>query len=446
MNNNDELEIIFEPTLKQDLLFNLFDNEITTEILYGGSAGSAKSYGLCALIILKCLQYPNIRIGLARNELTTLKKTTVVSFFEVASDWGLTDKHFKYNSTAGIISFYNGSEIVLVELTYKPSDPQYTRLGGQLFTFGCIDEVGEVTKEGVDIFKTRLGRWKNEKFNIKPICIMTCNPAKNWLYKDFYLPYKEGNLKPYKEFIQALPTDNPYLPESYLKNLEKLPTSERQRLLYGNWDYEDSPNALLSYDDIKNVFVISNSEDDNKENKTYYISADIAFTSDKLVIMVWEDYKVIDIIVNPTDKPETVISELADKYNVKRYNIAYDSDGVGKYLMNYLKTSKPIVNNSKALKDENYDNLKTQLYFKLCELIKNNKVKIGNTKYEEEISEELGAIEYKPTNNVGKIQLLPKGDVKKLIGRSPDFSDALAYRMIFEYSIGNKKTFKIGKF
>lgn len=174
MSNITPLEINFEPTKKQDLMFELFDDSTTREVLFGGSAGSSKSYGLCALIILKALEYPGIRIGLARNELTTLKKTTMVSFFEVTSNWGLiTDEHFSYNSTGGIIKFYNGSEIILMELSYKPSDPNYTRLGGHLLTFGVIDEVGEVDERGYSIFKTRLNRWKNKELGVKGICIST---------------------------------------------------------------------------------------------------------------------------------------------------------------------------------------------------------------------------------------------------------------------------------
>lgn len=435
-----ELEINFSPTVKQDLIFDYFDDNDTTEILYGGSAGSAKSYGICALIILKSLENPGIRIGLARNELTNLKKTTIISFFEVAKDWGLIpDIHFTYNSTAGIIKFYNDSEIILLELSYKPSDPEFTRLGGHLLTFGCIDEVGEVDEKGFQIFKTRLGRWKNTELNIKPVVIMTCNPSKNWIYRTYYKPSVEGNLLPYQKFIQALPTDNPHIPQSYLDNLMKLPFADRERLLHGNWDYSDDPSSLLSYDEILNIW--DGARRDSSAKK--YITADIAFTSDKMVIMVWEGFTIVDITVNPPGNIEDVIMELAKQYNVPQYQIAFDSDGVGKFLEKRLRNARPIVNNARALKDENYKNLKTQLYFKLAELVRNNRVKSATDSHKNEIIEELQVIRNQPTNVVGKIEMLDKGGVKKLIGRSPDFSDAMAYRMVFEFGNTNMKSFKI---
>ena len=436
------MEITFEPSVKQDLVFNYFDDEITTELLYGGSAGGGKSYVLCALMIIKCLEYPEIRIGLARNELTTLKKTTIISLFEVMNNWGLNnDEHYKYNSTTGEITFYNGSRIVLMELRNIPSDPNYTRLGGQLLTFGVIDEAGESDEKGKQIFQSRLGRWMNKEYNIKPILLMTCNPSKNFLYREFYKPYTEDRLDEYKKFIPALITDNPFITQGYIDNLNKTLTQvDKQRLIHGNWDYDDDPNALLEYEDILNVFI---DEKPHKEKPIYYISADIAFTSDNAVIMVWEDLIVIDIIVNPDGKIEEVIKQTALKYNVKQQNISYDSDGVGKYLMNYLKSAKAIVNNGKPFKNENYENLKTQLYFKLAELIKDNKVKVlSNPKYDERITEELGQIKHKPTNSVGKISMMNKSEVKRMLGRSPDYSDAMAYRMVFEFKTVGVKNYK----
>ncbi|MCP4761448.1 MAG: terminase [archaeon] len=429
------MEIEFYPTVKQDLVFELFDDKTTTEVLYGGSAGAGKSYLICALIILKSLEFPGIRIGLARNELTNLKKTTIVSFFEVANNWGLTEKHFSYNSTAGIIKFYNGSEVVLLELAYKPSDPSYTRLGGHLLTFGVVDEVGEVDEKGYSIFKTRLGRWKNDELGVKPICISTCNPIKNWLYRVFYEPFKEDKLEGYKKFVQALPTDNHNLPISYIENLEKLPYADRERLLYGNWDYDDDEGALLSFREILDIFTKKENPLPEKKQTTNYITADIAFTSDKCVILVWEDYFIKDIIVNPpqTDNLEDYINKLAIEHKVNPSNIAYDSDGVGKFLTTRLRGSKPIVNNATPLNKENYKNLKTQLYFKLVDKIKEGLVKITPTPHEKEIIEELSAIIHKVSDKVGKLEIMDKGDVKRRIGRSPDFSDAMAYRMYFEY-------------
>lgn len=183
---------------------------------------------------------------------------------------------------------------------------------------------------------------------------------------------------------------------------------------------------------------------DSNQPKNKYISADIAFTSDKCVIMVWYDYTVQDIIINPEGNIEDVINDIAKEHKIPQYHITYDSDGVGKFLGSRLRNAKPIVNNSKALKDENYKNLKTQLYYKLADKIKDISVKIVPDNNKEEIIEELQVIRHKSTANVGKIEMVDKGAVKKLLGRSPDFSDAMAYRMFFEYKKAPTRNFRIG--
>lgn len=442
-NNVSPLEINFEPTTKQDMLFEAFDDDSTYELLYGGSAGSAKSYGLCALIILKCLEFPGIRVGLARNHLSTLKSNTMTSFFEVSANFGLIpEEHYRYNQTTGNVKFYNGSEVILVELDYQPRDPLYTRLGGLLLTFGAIDEVNEIDEKAMHAFISRMDRWKNKEYGIKSICYMTCNPAKNWLYREFYQHSKNGTLPGHRKFIQALPTDNPYLSEGYIENLKRKPLQERERLLYGNWDYDDDPNSLMTYEDILNIWDFVPKQEDLDKGKKF-ITADIAFTSDKMVILVWSDYTIIDIIVNPEGKIEDKLAEIAAQYNVPQYQIAYDSDGVGKFLHNRVKNAKAIVNNSTPFKGENYQNLKTQLNFKLAEMVNSNFIKCKVDKYQKEMMEELQVIKHKPTDKVGKIQMLDKDGVKKLIGRSPDFSDAMSYRMYFEYKIANVRTFRI---
>jgi len=59
-------------------------------------------------------------------------------------------------------------------------------------------------------------------------------------------------------------------------------------------------------------------------------------------------------------------------------------------------------------------------------------VKIKTEKNKQEIQEELGVVSQKDIDKDGKINLVGKKEIKKIIGRSPDFGDMLAYRMIFE--------------
>lgn len=431
------MTINFKPSKKQASVFKLFDDPHTTEIVYGGAVASGKSYVLASLLIMKCLQHPGIRVGLARNTLVNLKKTTVVSMLEVIRDWGLEhDKHVKVNLHEGYIRFFNGSEIVLVELTYLPRDPDYTRLGGLLLTFGAIDEAAEVDEVGKSIFQTRLGRWQNDQTGIKPVLIMTCNPRKaSFLYRDYYKPYKEGRLGGHQSFIQALPEDNPYLPTGYIENLRStLSLTEQRRLIHGEWELEDDANALFSSTAVELMWDSSIMPD---VGKTRYISADIAFTSDRCVMIVWEGTSIVDIVV-PEQNEQTVvdtIKALAFKWEVRADRISYDADGVGKYLKQHFPSAHEIHNGGKPRQESGYANLKAELYFKLAELIEAGKVKVLTPAYRGEIEEELSCIKHKPRETMtSKIELVSKQEMKRLLGRSPDFADAMAYGMIWHLS------------
>tara|TARA_R110000803_G_scaffold67477_1_gene129203 strand:- start:2069 stop:3388 length:1320 start_codon:yes stop_codon:yes gene_type:complete len=433
------MEINFSPTIKQDLVFKAFEDDITTEILFGGAVGASKTYLIAALATIKCLQHEGIRVGLCRNELTTLKKTTVVTFIsELFPDWGLLpDSHYKYNSIEGKITFTNGSEIVFQELRYLPSDPDYTRLGGLLLTFAIIDEAGECPVKGKEILQTRIGRWQNITTGIKPILLMTCNPSRNFLYDDFYMAAKDNNLPEYRQFINATAMDNPYLPEAYIQNLKRtLSPTEVRRLLFGEWEVEGDPNNLITLDDFREMYDLSIPV--ITTDTTRRISADIAFKNDGCILIVWEGLNVLEIIkVKEEENVLDTIKNTATKYEVQTRNISYDSDGVGQYIKQYLKTARPIINNGVPFKRENYKNLKTQLYYKLGELIRDGKIKIKSNKFKKELEAELLIIKRKDRSGTdSKMEINSKSEQKAILGHSPDFADALAYGMYFQYSVG----------
>ena len=418
----------FAPSSKQWKFIEAFDNPDLREILYGGAAGGGKSYVLWSLMIIKAHEFPGIKIGLARNTLADIKRNTIATFFEVVNDWGVNKKSFKYNPIDGKIKFNNGSEIIFYELRYLPSDPNYDRFGGALLTFGCIEEAAGVELKGKNVFKSRLGRWKNQEFGINGKLLMTCNPGINFLYTDFYLPYQKNELEPFRHYIPASLSDNKYLGEGYRENLETLDPVSRARLLEGEWDFDGDKTRLLSYDEVLRLY---DSRDEPQGD--YYLSCDIAFSSDRCVLILWKGLEVVKIINYTGDEPDKEVIRLSNTYNIAPRNIVYDSDGVGKYLKGKLRQAYDFKNNGKPLNDENYDHIKSQVYFKLAEKIRNEEIKIHDHTLRDELIQEVYEIKSQPLETIdGKMKLIKKKDVVSAIGRSPDISDALAYRMVFE--------------
>ena len=54
-------------------------------------------------------------------------------------------EHFTYNGQSNVITFNNGSEIILKDLAFQPSDPNYDSLGSMEVSAIFIDESTQIT-------------------------------------------------------------------------------------------------------------------------------------------------------------------------------------------------------------------------------------------------------------------------------------------------------------
>lgn len=418
---------------QENAVYYLKDNQ-TKEIVYGGAAGGGKSALGILWLIEQSQRYPGTRWLMGRAKLKALKETTLNTFFELTTKLELSNQ-YHYNSQSGVITWNNKSEILLKDLFLYPADPNFDSLGSLEITGAFVDECNQISHKAWQILKSRI-RYKLNEYKLQPKMLGTCNPSKNWVYNQFYIKQKNGTIETDKKFIQALPQDNPHLPASYLESLLSLDENSKQRLYYGNWEYDNDPSKLIDFEKIQNVFT-----NEFVEGGKMYISADVArFGSDKMVICVWSGFKVIEIVsLNKSSIVEIaqLIRELATKYQVPMSNVIIDEDGVGGGVVDMLKGCKGFINNSKALLVENqivqYQNLKTQCYFKLAELIQSDKIFI-NCKEQtiiDEITKELEMVKRDKIDSDGKLQIISKETVKASIGRSPDYSDALMMRMYF---------------
>ena len=432
------IETTFTDTQEQAIEY-LFD-KTTTEVLFGGAAGGGKSWVGCAWLILMCLKYPKTRYLMGRSKLDSLKKTTLNTFLEVCEAWGLkAGKHYNFNGGSNIIKFYNRSEIILKDLFLYPSDRNFDSLGSLEITGAFIDEANQITEKAKNIVASRM-RYKLDEYNIIPKMLMTCNPAKNWVYTQYYRPAKEGKQKPHRKFIQSLVDDNKYISKYYKTQLLTLDELSKQRLLFGNWEYDATKDSLIDYDAILNMFSQKGVSGDK------YISCDVArFGSDKTVIIYWEGLyikKIRSILKTAVNEVVDEVRALQQDHAVPLRNIIVDEDGVGGGVKDYLRCIG-FTNNARALKGENYQNLKTQCYYKLADLINKGQVGIAcpDVTIKNQIIEECEQVRMKDADKDNKLQIIPKETIKDIIGRSPDYSDAMAMRCYYEIDANFGKYF-----
>lgn len=400
------------------------------------------------------LQYPGTRYLIGRKELKRLKQSVLLSLFDLFSRWNIKPKqHFVYNDNASKINLFNGTEFQLMDLDRLPSDPNYERVGSTEYTAAFIEEASEVEVKAKEVVRSRI-RYKLNEYNLVPKLLMTCNPSKNWLYQQFYKPFKDGTLSQDKAFIQSLVTDNPHISPHYIASLRNLQDRIlRERLLNGNWEYEDSDNALFSYDDLLDMFTNTVST----EGK--YISCDAArFGNDKAVITRWEGLKIVEKIEfakSATTLVEDEIKKMAANHFIPMSNVVVDEEGVGGGIVDHLDCkgfvggSSPIdrrIEEVVEIKTEykiNYKNLRAQCYHKLAELTMKKQIAVGieDLEFRNRLIEELEQIRIINIDRDAKFQIVPKEEIKLSIGRSPDYADTVMMRMYFE--VNPKK--KVGR-
>jgi phage terminase large subunit len=429
--------------------------------------------------------FENTRWLIGRKELKQLRLTTLKTFFKVCREYKIkAGIHFSYNQGLNIITFpATGSEIILSELAYRPSDPDFASLGSLELTGAFVDEAAEIDFAAFDVLKSRVGRQAN--ITIKPRILLTCNPSKNWLFRHFYQPYKKGRLAADAEFIQSLPTDNEMLAPAYLEQLQSIadPT-RRARLLHGDWEYSREANELFIYEKITDLFTnefllhgennreltvdnrqnsgprgfksdykynvpgLSNFDRDFQDpevNRTSYIpnpkyiSIDAArMGSDRAVIILWRGFCAMEFHVFDTSRTTDISSKarhLATQYQIPMSRVVCDADGVGGGVADELGC-EPFHNNAspKHFKGEkqNYENLKTQCYYRFANRVNSGGVYIADKTFENEITEELAASRRDKMDSDGKLCILKKETLRHTLGRSPDFADALMMREYFE--------------
>lgn len=424
---------------KQENAVYYLKDEKTTEIVYGGAAGGGKS-ALGVLWLIECCQhYPGTRWLMGRSKLKTLKETTLNTFFELSSKLELSNQ-FTYNGQQGTINWNNGSQIILKDLFAYPSDPNFDSLGSLEITGAFIDECSQITYKAWQIVQSRV-RYKLKEFNLQPKILGTCNPSKNWVYKYFYKPQTNGNLRENRIFIQALPTDNPHLPKSYIKSLQELDPISKERLYYGNWEYDDDKATLINFEAIQNYW---NGQHVKPEGDKF-LTIDVARKGkDKTVMRVWHGWVCIERLEMLKSRVDEVVNEarkLQNKHGIKNSKTIADEDGVGGGVVDYLGCNG-FVNNSTPMEEvigdyymkPNYQNLKAQCTIQMANKITKGEVVeyCNNPEIIQMVSEEMEQVKYKDIDKDGKVQIVPKDKVVENIGRSPDDWDSIMLRYYFE--------------
>lgn len=420
---------------KQYEAYSVLNNSQIRFLNFGGGRSGGKSWLGWVWLITNCYAYPGTKWFCGREELKRLRMTTLRTFFKVCKALPIPENDYVYNGQDHFIAFKTGSIIDLLELKFYPSDPLYQRFGSSEYTGGWIEEGGEVSMEAFDMLKSSVGRQDNDKYGLIPAKILiTCNPAKNWLYTTFYLPKKNGTLPSDYSFIQSLYNDNIYREPDTQKQLESIINeSQKQRLMYGNWEYADDPDALITYEDLINLKYVDRKPGIN------FCGSDVArMGDDKSTFAKFEGNYLAKLKTFSELDTAILANRLIDFQNIESIpaeNTGIDTVGLGAGTYDSMKEKRrkciEIISGAKPTKiyknggtTYEFKNLRSQMWWQFRLDCKGMNICIDSD--DQELLTDLTAPRYKIINEK-MIQVEPKEEIKKRLGRSPDKGDAVVY-------------------
>lgn len=281
--------------------------------------------------------------------------------------------------------------------------------------------------------------------------------------------YESMGLDPKNVFIQSVTfvradlSQNPMLllsDPSYLGRLGAQDRAQVLRDLKANWNAMEESDDLVTFDDMEAVFDNAYQYGDHHR----YVTGDIALEGgDNLILWLWEGWHVKDMFVCRTDSKRTasLVKHQLKVWGVDESSFCYDGQGIGTYIkgffpraLKFISQSAPMAEPATENKEEEdeedvkyaYKDLKSQCAFLLYLKIKDLGISFESSLLDKDVSgngydrmplrqilqkERLVIKRDNSIRNKG-FSLMPKKQTKHFIGHSPDFFDALIYRLYFE--------------
>ena len=317
-------------------------------IINEGGSRSSKTYSLCQLMIIYCLQNNNKVVSVIRKTFPALRATVLRDFIEILKEIGLY-KQEAHNKSEHIYTFSNGS---MVEF-FSVDDEQKIR--GRKRDIAWCNEANELY---FDDF-TQLNMRTEDKL------IFDYNPSDSasWLYE---LPAEES-IK-----IKSTYKDNPFLPESIKAQIEDLARTDEalyqiyalgekaisKSNIYSQWSFvAHRPSRFVKY-----VYGLDfGYNHPSALMRVYYCDNDIYIEP-----VIYESYLTTTMLIEKLatlniEQTVTILADYSRPEIIQEMNIAgYDVQNANKVVkkgIDNLKTFGVICQDDKAIRRE-YENYK----------------------------------------------------------------------------------------
>ena len=317
-------------------------------VINEGGSRSSKTYSLCQLVIIYCLQNNNKVVSIIRKTFPALRATVLRDFIEILKELNIYSVE-DHNKSEHIYTFPNGS---IVEF-FSVDDEQKIR--GRKRDIAWCNEANELY---FDDF-TQLNMRTESKL------IFDYNPSEStsWLYE---LPQEESVL------IKSTYKDNPFLPQSIRTQIEDLKRTDEalyqiyalgekaisKSNIYSNWSFiPHRPARFVNY-----VYGLDfGYNHPSALMRVYWCDNDIYIEP-----VIYESYLTTPMLIDRmqsfnVEKTVTIVADYARPEIIAELNNAgYDVQNANKVVkkgIDNIKTFGVLCQDDKAIRKE-YENYK----------------------------------------------------------------------------------------
>jgi PBSX family phage terminase large subunit len=305
--------------------------------LYSGAIRGGKTLALIYRALV--LAQPNTRGFLGAYSYPMISDIILPKLFDVLSVMPKHRWEWRKSESNLIIKFNKGDCIIMVRHFQDE-----TKVQGRDLNWYCIDEGTVGLNE--QTFEQLNGRLSEGKVQYGSIA---CNPAgiSHFLYKYFF--QCDDKHRDNRKIIKSMTTDNIYLPQEYLKDMDERPESWKRRFIEGQWGAMEGV-CFDSFDPHVHIkdFTINESWD-------FFLSIDLGFTNPFCCLLIAIDKDANIYVCDEHYKAKMLIEHhspiikerFLDPYNI--INIVVDPEdaearaSLKKKLNVRLKTAKKSV-------------------------------------------------------------------------------------------------------
>lgn len=411
-------------------------------LMYGGAKGGAKSHFLCIWSFLQAWDIASkfgllpgvnpLHVGwIGRKQATDFTATTLQTWRRIIPEQYYQIKSGTEKDPKHILIM----DRIAIDFGGLDKQENINKFNSAEYAFFAIDQAEETERDEVSVIQGSLRLTINgHALNYKEL--YTANPANCWLKSEFIT-----NPKPENVFIPALPGDNPYLPNDYVKTLQSAFGHRPELLnayLYGSWDSLDGATQV-----IKSAWIEATKKRYVSDTfiKHYLVCDTARFGDDETVIGRFQDCNLVEKLAFGFTKSTEISARLAME-SEKHKNIPIVVEAVGSDIgaavvdelsaMNrnvivYCPQGQSQIIDPNTGKPKFY-NVRAEAWWTAAEYLCNGiaetdgtRVTVACPKLDAEIQGQLLQPTYEFRN--GKLLIEDKAKIKKRLGRSPDHAD-----------------------